>query len=335
VKAVVINSFGDERVLQYDEIAAPAPKAGEVLVRVSMTGASFGDVMLRRGDYPSPGPFPIIPGFEASGTVEAVGEAVPDSWLGRRVVVAAPNCNAEFVVCPLPFVAALPDTVSDEAATAAATNFATAYHLLHTVNDAAPGQTMLVYAAAGGVGSALIQLGKLAGLRIIGLTSSASKCNFVLSQGADHVINYKTADVIEEIQRLTNGDGVDLIMNSVAGSSLGRDFQIAAPLGRITLFGMAAGPPSPDMIRHLLESFPKSISLQLFSLATLAMKTPEAVTKSLNTLVALLADKKINPHIDRVLPMADAAKAHKYIQSGQVLGKILLKPQAEMRHQDQ
>ncbi len=327
MKAIIINDFGDERVLHYEEVPTPAPKAGEVLVRVSASGASFGDIMLRNGDYPAAPPFPIILGFDASGTVEAVGESVPDTWLGRRVMVAAPNCNAEFVTCPLPFVAPLPDTVGDEAAAAAATNYATAYHLLHTMNRIEFGQTLLVYAAAGGVGSALIQLGKLAGLKVIGLTSTARKCDFVLEQGADHVINYKATNVTEEIHRLTQGNGVDLIMNSVAGETLARDFETAAPLGSITLFGMTAGPPSPDVIGPFLGSFPKSIRLQLFSLATLAVKTPEAVTGSLNHLVSLLASDKIKPHIHKVLPLSDTAEAHKCIQSGEVLGKIILKPE--------
>lgn len=326
MKAILIDHFGDKGVLKYDDIETPAPKPGELLIRIAVCGAGFGDVMLRSGGYPDEPVFPITLGFDASGTVDAVGDGVPDTWLGRRVMVAAPNCNADYVVVPVPFATPLPDSVSDEAAAAAATNYASAYHLLHTVNRVEEGQTMLVYAAAGGVGSALIQLGKLAGLHVIGLTSTPSKCDFVLAQGADCAINYNDENVVEKINKFTDGKGVDSIMNSVAGDTLNRDFQVVAPLGQVTLFGMSAGMPSPDLTGQFLMNFRRSIRLQMFSLATLAMHYPEAITKSLETIVKLIAEDKIEPHVHEILPLAETAQAHHLIESGQVLGKVLLKP---------
>lgn len=326
-KAITIHRFGNSDVLNYEYIELPELKPGELLVRVAACGAGFGDLMLRNGAYPAPPPFPVTLGFDASGTVEAIGDSVPDSWLGQRVMVAAPNCNADYVVCPIAFAAAVSDQVSDEAAAAAATNYATAYHLLHTASRAEKGQSMLVYAAAGGVGSALVQLGKLTGLKVIGLTSTAEKCDFVLSQGADHVINYNQENVEEKINQYTDARGIDLVMNSVAGDTLNRDFAIAAPMGRILLLGMSAGPPASDITALILANFGKSLSFQFFGLATLAIHYPDKIKKSLEVLSGLLAEGKMNPHIHKVLPLSEAAQAHHMIESGEVMGKVILQPE--------
>lgn len=325
-KAIIIHRFGTTDVLNYDTVEIPAPGRGELLVRVAASGAGFGDVMLRNGQYPAAPPFPVTLGFDASGTVEAIGDTVADSWLGQRVMVVAPNCNAEYVVCPAVFATPLSDRVSDEAAAAAATNYTTAYHLLHTVSRAEKGESLLVYAAAGGVGSALVQLGKLAGHKVIGLTSTKDKCEFVLNQGADHVINYNSDDVAGRIREYTDGKGIDLVMNSVAGDTLDRDFEIAAPLGRIILLGMSAGPPASDLTAPFLENFGKSLSVQFFGLATLAMNFPEKISKSLEVLAGLLAENRIKPRIHEVLPLSETARAHQMIESARVMGKVILKP---------
>ena len=326
MKAITIDRHGDAGVLTCSDVDKPAPGPGELLIRVAICGAGYGDVMVRNGDYPGAPAFPITLGFEASGTVQATGDGVPEKWLGQRVMVAAPNCNAEYLTCPVPFVAALPDSVSDEAAAAAATNYATAHLLLPDAGTADPNSTLLVYAAAGGVGSAMVQLGKLAGFRVIGLTSTEEKCRFVKEQGADVAVNHTTDDVADAIRTFTEGRGADLIMNSVAGDTLARDFQVVAPFGRIVLLGMSAGPPAPEAMGHFLAAFGSSIALKLFSLSTVAALRPEAVHDTLEKLAALLAEGKIAPPIHDVLPLSDAAAAHRMIESGSVMGKVLLKP---------
>ncbi len=330
MKAITIHRFGDESVLTCGEAQDPRPGPGELLVRVTACGVGFGDIMVRNGEYPGAQEFPIIPGFEASGVVEALGETVPENWLGQRVMVAAPGCNAEYLTCPVPFAAILPDAVSDNAAAAAATNYATAYRLLFgdpkAESPAGQGLTLLVYAAAGGVGSALVQLGKLAGYRVMGLTSTEEKRAFVMEQGADSAVNHRTADVAEAVGAFTDGRGVDLVMNSVGGDTLGRDFQVAAPFGRVVLLGMAAGLPPPETLGQFLAGFGKSLQLELFSLSTLAAFRPETVQHTLERLVTLLAEGKIDPHIHRVLPLEEVAAAHRLVGQGDVMGKVLLRP---------
>lgn len=327
MKAVLVPRFGAPDVLEYREIERPAPPPGGILVRVAATGASFGDVMLRKGDYPDPPPFPFIPGFEACGTVEAVGAGVEKrEWLGRRVIVCAPSCNAEYVACPAAFAAPVADGVSDSAAAAAAMSYLTGWYLLHPLAAVKKGQVVVVYAAGGGVGSGLVELAKLAGATVIAFASTERKCALARTKGADHTILVNTPEAAAQVRSLTKDRGADLILNSVGGASLARDFSMLAQFGQVVLYGMAGGLPSVETLPAFLAHFKDSLALRLFSFSAVATSDPGSVSRGLREIALLLDQKKITPAIHAILPLSRTAEAHTLIESGTVTGKIVLEP---------
>jgi NADPH2:quinone reductase len=176
------------------------------------------------------------------------------------------------------------------------------------------------------VGTAVIQLGKLAGVTIIGLTSSEEKVRFAREQGIDHIINYKTEDVLQKIKNITNGKGVNVILNSVAGNTFGRDFEALAPLGQIIWFGMAAGMPEGDLGQQLGTGFAKSAGIRTFLVFNVMDLNPVLMNRSVKALFDHLGRKKIKPHIYKRIPLAEAARAHRLLESGAVSGKLILKP---------
>jgi NADPH2:quinone reductase len=217
------------------------------------------------------------------------------------------------------------DIDMDEAA-AIPVNYLTAYHMMHTMAAVGKGQTLLAYAAAGGVGPAVIQLARLAGVKAIGLTSSDAKAEFAKSQGYDHIINYKTANVVGRVKEITGGKGVEIILNSVAGDTFGRDLKMLAPLGQIIWFGMAAGPPQGNLAEQLGAKSVKSAGIRTFMLPSIFELEPALMARSAGILFKDLADKRIKPHIYERLPLSEAARAHELLESGKVQGKLILKP---------
>ena len=292
MKAVIATRFGGSEVLEYREVERPVPGAGQLLVKVIASAVGYGDTLIRAGAYQG-GPashaprLPMILGFQASGIVEAAGAGVPAEWLGRRMVVNAPHTNAGLVVCPLQCAVSMPDGVDFASATLIPNFYLTAYHLLHTAVQARAGQKAVVYAAAGGCGTALVQLGGLAGLEIIAVASSDEKCEFARRQGAAHSVNGSAASVRDTVLRLTGGAGVDLIFNSVLGETAMEDIESLGPYGKLVLYGQAQGLPKGDLFRKFWEAgVPNSTSLVAFSLWTVMAHEPERITRALEELLA-------------------------------------------------
>ncbi len=332
MKAVVATRYGSSEVLEYCEVDTPEPKSHELLVRVMATAVGFGDTLIRAGVYRdgptshSP-PLPAVLGFQASGIVEGVGKEVPESWLGHHVIVNAAHTNAEYLVCPAGSAVEMPDTVGFDVATLLPNFYLTAYHLLHTVVTAKAGQIAAVWAAAGGVGTALVQLGKHAGLKVIAMASTAEKCAFARAQGADHVIEYASEQVPQRVMDLTGGAGVDLAFNPVVGETLVDDLRMLAPYGKTVVYGLIQGLPKPDIVQTLLfEAMAKSLSLSLFSLWTVMEQEPERIRQSLQELLTLLEAGKIAPQVYAKLPLADLAKGHDLLESRKVMGNVVIEP---------
>jgi NADPH:quinone reductase len=326
MKAIQLHQPGAFEQLKYEEVDPPSADEYQVLIKVISASVNFADVMTRRGTYPTMPPLPAIPGIDCSGIVESVGTKVTQFRPGQPVAAIGQGCYAEYMVAsPLAVFPVSEDLDMDEAA-AIPVNYLTAYHMMHTMAGAGKGQTILAYAAAGGVGTAVVQLARLAGVQVIGLTSTDAKADFAKAQGYDHIINYHTADVIKRVKEITGGQGVQIILNSVAGDTFRRDFKILAPLGQIVWFGMAAGAPQGNLAEQLGAGFVKSAGIRTFMLPSIFKLDPALMAKSARILFKYLADKKINPHIHERLPLSEAARAHQLLESGKVQGKLILKP---------
>lgn len=323
MKAVRFHAIGGPDVLRVDEVDKPKPGPGQALVRVHVVGVNFADTLLRRGMYLSQPHLPETPGYEAAGTVEEVGQGVDAKFVGQRAVALGEHCYAEYVVAPAAALVPLPDVVSFEAGAAFPVQALTAYHMLFTVDKVGPGKTVLVHAAAGGVGLVIIQMAKLAGARVIGTTSTQEKARLARQMGADEVILYNQTDFAKEVLRLTDGRGVDLVLDSVGKSTQQGSMKSLAPFGHLVSYGIASGVPDPIVIPPLYE---KSLKVSAFWLFT-AMQVPEVARAGVKQVLAWIAAGQLRLHIGLKLPLAQAAEAHRRMETRETVGKILLVPE--------
>ncbi len=278
-------------------------------------------------------PLPAILGLELSGFVEARGDAVSDLQLGQPVVILRDalqesGCYAEYVVADADAVVPVPEGTDMDQVAAFPLAYLTAYHAMHTFGRLERGQTILSYAASGGLGMAVGQLAKLVPEVIaIGLTSSDEKVQFAKSQGYNHVINYQTENVAQRVMDLTNGRGVDLVLNSVGGATLPESAETLANRGIIVSYGTSAGPPQGDLVGLLLQYIAKGPSITVFRIFdSVAEPFPDLMRQSFLTMVDHLANGRIRPDIYDKLPLAQAARSHELLEGGKVLGKLILKP---------
>ena len=331
MKAVIIPKTGSSSVLQYTEIALPLLNSHEVLIRVKAAGVNFIDLLIRAGNLPPqmmPN-LPIIPGVECSGTIESVGENVTEFKVGQPVVYlgkVGAQCYADYVVADASYVTPLPEQVSLDEAAAILVNYSTAYHMLHNLGQAKPGQNILVHAAAGGVGTALIQLGKIAQLKTIGLVSSDDKLRYLQKQGADYGINYKSEDVAQRIKEITKSQGVNLSLNPIGGNTVLHDVNMLASFGQVIIFGIIAGVPQGNLEQLLIKNFSKSLAVRASDIYTLYDNDYPLLASGLKTLLSYLAQRKIEPQINKCIPLSEAAYAHELLESGKVQGKLILNP---------
>ena len=226
-------------------------------------------------------------------------------------------------VVPASRVIPFPKDVDYDAAAALPIIYLTAYHMLHTMRRVREGETVLIYSAAGGVGTALIQLGKIAGLNMIGLTSQDEKANLIREMGIQHVINYKQEHVVSRVNEITQNKGVDLILDCVAGENFGNNFKMLNTLGQVIWFGIADGNPDTNLLRALGSDPSKSYSVSMFHLFSV-MKNPALLAQSFATLIQYLAEDKIDPIIYRKVPLELASEAHDILEKHENTGKVIL-----------
>ncbi|MEM7483474.1 MAG: zinc-binding dehydrogenase [Acidobacteriota bacterium] len=323
MQAIRVDEAGSFDALQLVEIDRPEPGPGQVQIRTAAISVNFADTMVRRGIYPGMPPFPVIPGLEASGTVAAVGEGVTSVQAGQRVVGFGGSCYAELVTLPETSVTPIPDGVDFAAAAALPVIYLTAHHMLHSMAKLERGATVLVRAAAGGVGTAAGQLCRQAGIRAIGTTSSPEKVEYALRHGYDEVINYNEENVVERVQGLTDGRGVDVVLDAVGGESFASGFEMLAPMGQIIWFGMAGGPPQADIGQKILEHAGRSAGVRFFVLYSVP---PAEFASSLQQLLGHVEKGEISPQIHTTLPLAEAGRAHELLEGKAVMGKVVLVP---------
>lgn len=314
MKAVRVKGFGDVDQLELVELPDPEPQPGQVRIRIKACGLNYADVMQRAGLYPGGPQPPFIPGLEAAGVVEA-----GDSWpIGSRVVVVAGNgCHAEQICVGAAGCMPIPDSMSFEEAAAFPVQYLTAYHALTTCGRAESGETVLVHAAAGGVGTAAIQIGKQLGLRMIGTASSEEKRKRVLELGADEALSYEEFD-----QKLSGKAAPTVILEAVGGDVFQRSLGILPSLGRLVVYGAASKDVQSIDTRKLLFRSQLVAGLHLGAI----FERPEMLKRSLTTLFEWIAQGKIKMQVGHTLPLAQIAEAHQLISSRQSYGKIVLLP---------
>lgn len=327
MKAIQVRGFGSFDKLEYVDVEMPSPAPGQVLVRIVSASVNFADTMLRKGTYPVMPPLPTVPGLEASGVVESIGEQVTQVRPGQRVVVMSPGCYAEYVVAGVDALAPIPVQVDLDVAATLPVAYGTAYHILHTMAQVKPGQTILLRAPAGGVGTAMIQLAKRAGAMVIGITGSEQKAHYAKRLGCDHVINRKTDQVVQKVKEITEGRGVDFALNSVAGDTFEQDFKVLRHFGQLIWFGAAGGPPQGNLLEQLVPYLASSVGIRFFSLQSVLEATPTLMRETVVSLLRDLAARRITPSIQERIPLSEAGKAHQLLEAGAVMGKLVLKPQ--------
>jgi NADPH:quinone reductase len=329
MKLIQFRAPGPPRVLQVLDVPIPEPKPGEVLIRAHAIGVGIPDTLIRAGTYSWMPPLPATPGTELSGTIEKVGAGVTSRQIGQRVYTTArerPHRGghyAEYVATPADATFVLPDNVDLDAAAALA-NYQVAYHIFNDAVRPQQGQSVLIYAAAGGMGNALIDLAKASGLTVIGVVSSADKTSFARELGADHVVDRKRENVGQRVSEITLGRGVDIIIDPVGGPSIPGNIALLAPCGTLVVYGGLGGKAQLDL-QTTLRSSKNSPAIRQFSIHSWDHLVEER-RAGMRALIDMLAAGKLNPRIHARLPLAEAARAHAMLESGAVLGKLLLVP---------
>jgi NADPH2:quinone reductase len=330
VKAIQITETGAPEVLKYVDLPTPRPGHGEVLVKAHAIGVCMPETYVRKGVYAWMPKLPLIPGIEMSGTVVETGSGCTKLRVGQKVFVCArefkerANCYAEYIAAPENLIYAVPDGVDlDQAAGLA--NYQVAWHALNSALKGFQYDSVLVMAAAGGVGTALVQLAKVYGKRVIGVTSSAERAAFVRAQGADEIIGRKDGSIVEQTLKLTHGCGVDLIVDCVGGPHMTTLFDCLDRFGMLLLYGRIEGAPTGNIHDAIHKAPWRSAAFRYFTMHTLD-DWPELRAKCTHDLLRLLSEGKFKVPIYERVPLAEAPRAHRLFESGQVMGKLIMKP---------
>lgn len=336
MRKVVITRKGGPGVLALQEAADPRAAAGEVRVRVTHSGLNFADLMARMGLYPDAPKLPTVVGYEVAGTIDELGAGVEGFAIGDRVVALTRfGGHADTVVVPTGQVQTLPETISFEAAAAVPVNYLTAWLMLVHLGNVHAGERVLVHAAAGGVGQAAVQICHWRGAEVLG-TASPGKHERLRAAGVAHCIDYRTQDFEAEVERITEGAGVEIALDAVGGASFGKSYRCLAPLGRLFMFGASSF--APKETRSLLSAAAGFLKLPKFKPMALMERNRGVFGVNLGHLweqgpllggmlreiIELVADGTFSPVVDRVFPFEEAAEAHRYLQSRKSFGKVLL-----------
>jgi NADPH2:quinone reductase len=315
MKAIRFHEFGGAENLRVDEIETPHPGAGEVLIKTAAAGINFADIMLRKGKYFFRPPLPFIPGFEAAGTIESVGDGVTNLQTGQRVLAMMRGGGyAEYVIAPAFQIVPIPDELDFGEATALLVQGLTALALLE---DLRAGQSILIHGAAGGVGSLLVQLAKQRGARVLGTASSPEKLEKVANLGADAGINYTEADWTKQVLQATGGKGADLIIEMVGGEIGRRNFECLAMKGTMIVYGAAS---AEDFEISALSLLGKMQTVKGYNLN---LETPENIARFGAELMQSVSGGNLKVSVTE-FPLEQAAEAHRAVEGRKTTGKVVL-----------
>jgi NADPH:quinone reductase-like Zn-dependent oxidoreductase len=335
MRAIVITRHGGPEVLQLQDRPTPEPKAGEVRIRVKASGINFADLMARVGLYPDAPPTPSVVGYEVSGVVEALGEGVTTLSVGDRVLAFTLfGGYAEQVVVPALGAVKMPEGMSFEVGAAIPVNYTTAYHMLHHVGSLKAGERVLVQSAAGGVGTAAIDLIFAAGAEPIGV-ASRSKHDWLRERGVNKLVA-REEHFMMALQKVTNHQGVDIFLDSTS-EDLRDYYATLAPGGRLIVFGassMVEGPTrNPLTALKKLLTMPRFAPLKLMNdnrgvigvnMNPFAQRAPEKLAAQMQALMVMYAEGKLHPHVDATFPPERAGEAHQYLHDRKNKGKVLI-----------
>lgn len=322
MKAIQVAQVGGPEALTLVDAPVPDPKPNEALVQIEAAGVNFIDVYFREGRYPAPLPF--INGQEGAGLVVAVGSDVTTLKLGDRVAyTGALGSYAEYVAVPADRLVKLPDELDFNQAAAAMLQGMTAHYLSHSTYPVKSGDTVLVHAAAGGVGLLLVQMAKKLGARVIGTAGSAKKAELAREAGADEVIIYTEADFETETRRLTDGEGVQVVYDGVGKDTFAKDLKVMRPRGYVVLFGGASGAVPPFELMELTKH--GSLFVTRPTLVNY-IASREELEERANDVLQMIVRGELKLRIHQTYPLAEAQQAHRDLEGRKTTGKLLLIP---------
>lgn len=323
MKAVEIAGYGSADKLVESEIDRPEPGSGEVLIEVEAVGVNFADVMQRRGLYPGGPQPPYVPGMEAAGTVVEAGDGV-DRETGERVVAMLDDGGyAEYAVAPEYALFDVPEPLSFDEAAGVPVQFLTAHGCLHRWGGLEGGERVLIHAAAGGVGTAAVQLADEAGAEVFGTASTEEKLELARSHGCDHPINYEEEEFSSRVNEITGGEGVDLVLDGVGGDAFRDSFDCLSHFGRVVAYGVASSDvPSvntPDLLfsNHTVKGYHLGQAMQ---------HDPQRVYEAVDEVNSLLVTGDVEVYVGQTFALEDASEAHRALEDRETTGKIVLHP---------
>ena len=322
MRAIVVSALGDPDVLRISEVPQPEPGPGQVLVRLHRTGVNFSDTERRRGLYANL-ELPWWPGSEGAGVVEAVGEGADPALCGQRVSFwamppAVSGAYAEYAVTPASSLFFLGDRVGFDEGAALPLQGLTAYGVVHWAAQVREGQTVLIHAAGGGVGLIAVQLARLAGARVLGTVSSDGKAAAVEAVGGEPL--FYGDDLPQRVLAATRGRGVDVVLDSIGLATQQASLACLAPYGHLVHYGEASGPALPVDLEWL---YYRCLKVSAFGLY---LDDEESLAAARRDLMRRLEEGSLRLTVSRVLPLEEAAEAHRLLESRQVVGKVLLSP---------
>ena len=319
--AIRVNDLGGPDVMKYEELPAPTPSAGQALVRIKAVGVNFIDVYYRIGHYKAQLPF--TPGVEAAGVVEALGSDVRELKVGDRVAYAMQiGSYAEFAVVAADRLVKIPQDLDDRHAAAALLQGMTAHYLSRDAYAIKPGDTVLIHAAAGGVGLLLTQVARRLGARIIATVSTEGKAKLARDAGAHEVILYTQQDFEEEVRRLTAGEGVHVVYDSVGKTTFEKSLNCLRRRGFMVLFGASSGPPGPMDPARLAKG---SLFLTRPGLADYATERSELLSRA-SAVFDWVVRGELRVRVEHDYPLAQAPQAHRDLEGRKTTGKVVLVP---------
>jgi NADPH2:quinone reductase len=322
MRAIEVTAYGDSDVVERTEREQPEPGPGEVRIAVEAAGINFADIMQRRGHYHGGPEPPFVPGMEVAGVVDAVGEGVPRE-VGEHVVTMVDGGGyAEYAIADAAGLLPVPDGLSMTEAAGFPVQFLTAQNCLHGWGGLEEGETVLVHAAAGGVGTAAVQLAREAGAEIFGTASTEEKLRRAADLGCDHPINYEAEDFVAAVEAETD-HGVDLVLDGVGGETTARSLDALSYFGRLVVYGAASGSPGRLRTDNVLFGNYRVVG---YHLGRALQLRPMEVLSAVPELSELLASGDLAVQFDRAFDLADAAAAHEYIESRQSIGKVVITP---------
>ena len=336
MQQVVITRHGGPEVLHVRETAEPQLKSGDVLIDVKYSGINFADLLMRMGLYPSAPKPPFTPGYEVSGTVAKVGSTENDELLGKSVAALTKfGGYSSKVVVKKDRLIALPDGIDMAQAAAMPVVYLTSYVMLSLQAHLQKDEWVLIHNIGGGVGLAAVELSRMIGANIIG-TASAGKHDRLREKGIHHLIDYNTEDFVARVKEITEGKGVDVIIDPIGGENLKKSYKALGSFGRLVVFGFSKAVSGPRRkVLHLLKEYiktPKFSPIQLMGHNKgvfgchlgMVMDRQELLQECMQKLMSYFQSGDINPHVDRVFPLNRVTDAHQYIMDRRNFGKVLL-----------